>query len=533
MNLRRSVQLLFLSLFFLLFFTARYPILGILPHDLFLRADPLAALVVLLIAQGALGTFLLATIVVASALLMGRVFCGYVCPLGTVQDGINRLGASGRDPTVPDQKWRGLKYGILVLSVISGLLGLSLLAWVDPLVLMTRSTAVLLDPWILALGNLGLEAVQPLAERMNWVGLANAVWPAPVYRLVGFSVILVCLIVGSSLLRSRLWCRYGCPLGALLGILGHWAPLRRWVTDECTACGACASACPMGAIGADGQIVRQSECLRCERCASVCPVGAIRFLPKLEKPHDNPAPDLSLSRRGLLIAAAVGVTLSLTARVDARRRGPGDRLIRPPGALPEEPFLDQCLRCGLCMGACMTHTIQPSLWEGGWEGGWTPRLDLRLAPCEQHCNLCGQVCPTGAIRPLPQTERIHAKIGTAMIKRERCLVWEQDKVCLVCDEICPYDAIEFREVDGLRRPFVTETRCNGCGQCEYKCPVEGESAIVVVRMGEMRLAKGSYRLEAQRRGYLFTGARQEAPEVLFPSKDQKLPPGFLLDRDSQ
>jgi ferredoxin len=156
-------------------------------------------------------------------------------------------------------------------------------------------------------------------------------------------------------------------------------------------------------------------------------------------------------------------------------------------------------------------------------------LDLRLAPCEQQCNVCGQVCPTGAIRPLPLDERIHAKIGTAILRRERCLVWEQDKTCLVCDEICPYDAIEFREAEGMRRPFVTENRCNGCGQCEYVCPVEGDSAIVVVRMGEMRLPTGSYRLEATRKGYVFEGAREQDYEIIQPFEEEQVPPGFSLD----
>jgi ferredoxin len=86
-------------------------------------------------------------------------------------------------------------------------------------------------------------------------------------------------------------------------------------------------------------------------------------------------------------------------------------------------------------------------------------------------------------------------------------VWDQDKKCVVCDEICPYDAIEFVEVDRLWRPIVAENRCTGCGKCEHKCPVQGQSAIIVVRKDEMRLSTGSYRLEAQRLEYDFSGVR--------------------------
>ena len=150
------------------------------------------------------------------------------------------------------------------------------------------------------------------------------------------------------------------------------------------------------------------------------------------------------------------------------------------------------------MKVCITNTLQPCLLESGLEGLFTPRLDLRFAACEQTCNLCGKVCPTHAIRNLSLDEKKHAKIGTAVILKEKCLVWAQDRVCLICDEQCPYNAIVFKTVEGFRRPFVQENKCNGCGFCEYKCPVEGEAAIVVKPLGELRLKEGSYQEEAKK-----------------------------------
>jgi formate hydrogenlyase subunit 6/NADH:ubiquinone oxidoreductase subunit I len=108
------------------------------------------------------------------------------------------------------------------------------------------------------------------------------------------------------------------------------------------------------------------------------------------------------------------------------------------------------------------------------------------------------VCPTQAIRSLSLEEKTHAKIGTAVLKKESCLVWAQDKLCLICDEICPYNAIVFRTVEGYRRPFVVASHCNGCGYCEDRCPVQGEAAIVVTPNGEIRLKDGSYVTEATR-----------------------------------
>lgn len=532
MRLRRSVQGLFLVLFFSLFFLATSSVSRILPPDLFLRADPLAALLVFLMTWTGMTVFLPALLVAAATLLTGRAFCGYVCPLGTILDIGAHLAKSPRLEPAWLARSPGLPRGTLALLLVSGILGLSLIAWVDPLVLLSRTTAVLFQPWLLQGGAVAVELVRPLASRAEWFWLSEAEMHPPHYWLTGLSAAWLGGLVALSLWRRRLWCRAFCPVGAFLGILGCRAPLRRQVSASCTACGACQRICPMGAIGEDPKTTCKARCILCARCQKACPVEAIFFLPhaRTEAPITlhRVGGGQGLSRRGLLAAGTAGFVTALTVRADAGRIGPRDRLIRPPGAISEASFLRRCLRCGLCMSVCMSHTIQPSLWQGGLDGIWTPRLDLRLAPCEKHCNRCGQVCPTGAIRALSLEERTHAKIGTAVLLRERCLVWKQDRTCLVCDEICPYDAIEFREVEGRRRPFVTESRCNGCGYCEHKCPVQGESAIVVVRMGEIRLEAGSYVEEARRRGFVFEGSREDNPPVSYPPEEGgELPPGLL------
>jgi formate hydrogenlyase subunit 6/NADH:ubiquinone oxidoreductase subunit I len=125
-------------------------------------------------------------------------------------------------------------------------------------------------------------------------------------------------------------------------------------------------------------------------------------------------------------------------------------------------------------------------------------MEPRLAPCDQNCNVCGKVCPTQAIRSVSLEEKTNAKVGTAILRKEMCLVWAENKLCLICDEICPFNAIVFRPVEGYRRPFVIASKCNGCGFCEQRCPVRGESAIVVVPNGEIRLKEGSYIKEAKK-----------------------------------
>lgn len=530
MTLRPLVQGFFFALLVGLFAIATTSLARLIPSDLFLRADPLVAAVVLLSGSTGAGVFLPSLFIVLSAIAGGRMFCGWVCPLGAVLD----LGARWSKDHREAPQWllgaNGIPVVILACVLVSAFLGFSLLGWLDPLVLLSRTLALIGEPWVLETASYLANILRPLAQRLEWDWLSELQVQPPRYYLVGLSLAWIGALFGLSVWRPRLWCRTFCPLGGLLGLLATRSLLRRRVRDGCTTCGMCQMACPMGAIGDDPLSTSSMRCILCKRCQEVCPAQVISFRGSgVSSKGSTGGSPRGLGRRTFLLGAATGLVGGLTVRIDAGRASPRDRLIRPPGALPEELFLDRCLRCGLCMRVCMSHTIQPSFLQGGLNGIWTPRLDLRIAPCEKHCNRCGHVCPTGAIRPLSQEERIYAKIGTAVILRERCLVWEQDRICLVCDEICPYDAIEFREVEGMRRPFVTENRCNGCGYCEHKCPVQGESAIIVVRMGELRLQRGSYKEEARARGLVFEEMRNHDKWPKPPHGDSGIPPSFLRD----
>jgi ferredoxin len=254
-----------------------------------------------------------------------------------------------------------------------------------------------------------------------------------------------------------------------------------------------------------GEGTRYAECLQCRTCVEVCPHDAIRFPIANQTIPGGEYARFNLTRRGFLSSLAGGLGAGFLVRATpATALQEKRQLIRPPGALPEPDFIRTCVRCGECMKSCVTNTLQPCVSDAGLEGLWTPKMALRFAACEQNCNVCGKVCPTQAIRSLPLDEKSHAKVGTAILKKESCLVWAQDRLCLICDEICPYNAIVFRTIDGYRRPIVIPSHCNGCGFCETRCPVQGESAIVVVPHGEIRLKTGSYVTEAKRLQLDFT-----------------------------
>jgi MauM/NapG family ferredoxin protein len=382
----------------------------------------------------------------------------------------------------------------------------------DPIGLLTRSFAVVFYPlgiWV-ANGLVGL--FRPVAEQRGWYDLAYHAYLQPGFKAAIGNLVLLAVVLGLSLLTRRFWCRSVCPLGALLGILARVAPSRRRVTSACTMCGQCQETCPVQAIGEDPFRTRQSACIQCKSCQAVCPVDAISFSLRPQPDSRYQGLPEGFSRRNFFLGMGVGSMAIVLARLDPRVTKRNDRWIRPPGALPEDDFLATCIRCGACLRICVTHTLQASGMEDGLISWGTPIHNMRVAGCEQQCNLCGKICPTGAIRNLPLIERQHAKTGTAVLIREKCVAWDKNRLCLLCDEACPYNAIVFRPVDGHKRPFVDESRCNGCGMCEAVCPIAGEAAILVIPSGEIRLRDGSYK-EVLNRERIFLEPKKDLLEL--------------------
>lgn len=497
--MRTFLQALSLLLFSILFVFATYGLPDWLPADIYLRLDPLLGLNAIFASRSIISRSLWSLALIAATLLIGRFFCGYVCPMGVAIDFVDRLlfGKKKRVGVKSERELRKVKYLLLIIFLGAGIAGLSLAFLMDPISLLTRFYTFILFPLAITLINLFLDLLRPVFSGLGWVMLSHLHYFQPVFYMTMITLLIFGVILFLNRLVPRFWCRYLCPLGALLSLISPFGLFKRRVNEDCNQCMICRKTCPMGAIPDDPATTRTSECIQCRHCANVCPQAAIAFPSSLSLGGKYSPRDLS--RRGFLYSLAGGFSLGfLTVQTPFTSLQGKSLLVRPPGAIPETEFLRTCIRCGECMKSCLTNTLQPCLWESGFSGLWTPKMDLRFAPCEQNCNVCGKVCPTQAIRSLPLEEKAHAKVGTAVLRKEMCLVWAQDKPCLICDEICPYNAIVFRPVEGFRRPVVIASKCNGCGFCEQRCPVRGESAIVVVPNGEIRLREGSYIREAKR-----------------------------------
>ena len=303
------------------------------------------------------------------------------------------------------------------------------------------------------------------------------------------SLLILLTVFFLERLGRRFWCRNLCPLGALLAILSRVSLLRGGHQEAaCTQCGLCTKVCRLGAVDEERRIA-PGDCNLCLDCLDRCPEGIIGFA---FGKSALPQPGLGISRRAFTGMLASGLVLPAYSQIGAQTRLVIPELIRPPGSLEEKHFLDRCVRCGECLKVCPLNALHSTGLEAGWGGIFTPRLIPRIGYCEFNCTLCGQVCPTGAIRRLDLSAKQKTVIGLAYFDRNRCLPYAKGFPCIVCEEHCPTPdkAIKFREVEGIdqnlrpvrmKQPYVVDRLCIGCGICENKCPLEGQAAVLVTR----------------------------------------------------
>ncbi|MBU0676213.1 MAG: 4Fe-4S binding protein [Proteobacteria bacterium] len=499
---RRLSQLFCLGLFFLLFIKTDYAGHDELTYavNILFRLDPLLALCASVAAGIFIALMLPALVTLLLTLILGRFFCGWVCPMGTLLDGSHTLippVTSGRD-----RKYRTLKYYLLGFLLIGTWFGLPVAGYVDPFSILVRSLALAIDP---ALNTLATTFfTHTYQEAPAWINtitepaysfLKATILPfnQKYYELSILSLSILLTVFLLERLERRFFCRNLCPVGALFAVVSRFSLLRGKTGATCGKCRNCREVCRMGAIDEERNI-SSLDCNLCLDCIDQCPGNRISFR---FTSQSHPRPSFDLSRRIFIGSLAAGGLLPffLKSRVLAQR--PNPLLIRPPGALPEEDFTGRCVRCGECMKVCIGNGLQPAFLTAGIEGMFSPLLRPRSGYCEYNCTLCGQVCPTGAIQRLTLQKKQKIKIGNAQFDHNRCLPYAKGIPCIVCEEHCPTPdkAIKFKEVVvennrnekiTVKQPYLVDELCVGCGICENKCPLPGASAVQITSGGESR-----------------------------------------------
>ncbi|MBK5276088.1 MAG: 4Fe-4S binding protein [Desulfuromonadales bacterium] len=485
----RISQLIFLALFLILFVRTEYRGRDEINAavNAFFRVDPLVLFSYLLAAKSWTWLLLPAVLMTLSTLALGRFFCGWICPLGTILD----LLTSRIRKTAPIRALKGnTKYWLLLPLLSASLFNLNLSGLLDPIAILLRALTFLLHPlmgltaregWV-ALYRLIGERRDALAPAYNLIRNTLLPFRDTIYPLALLSAVILLAVIASERFETRNWCRNLCPLGTLLGWLGRFSIFKRLPTGLCADCGACRELCP---TSFDQGRLDKGECVLCMECLNGCPQGRVSFRPTLTWKEAGP---LLPERRVLLGGMAAGVLLAIPARFRAPEQV--SRLLRPPGVRSEDEFLKRCVRCGECMKVCLKSALYPAAWQAGIEGFYTPLLIPRLGYCEYNCTLCGQVCPTGAIPVLAVETKRREVIGKAVFDKNYCLPFARKIDCIVCEEHCPIPekAIRSREttvigLDGVsktvKEPYLVEEICNGCGICENVCPLETKAGIEV------------------------------------------------------
>ncbi|MCJ8501896.1 4Fe-4S binding protein [Desulfatitalea alkaliphila] len=501
---RRITQLFFFALFlwFCIVTTLgeRWWQLRGWPVNWLLELNPLTGLGVLLATRTVYAGLLWGVVTIALTLVLGRFFCGWVCPFGALQQAVGYLGKRGlnrarkiaRNRPHPAQR---IKYWLLLFMLAAAAAGM--LRWVLesarhggwwfwallvalPAVLallaalrvvrLRRDAAWaaggalalgLLLEWLLPRGGWLVPSLQtglldPIAlvhRSVNLVLLPLADGPLkvtaalprvyPGAALIGMFFLLFTLL---SLRVPRFYCRFICPLGALFGLLARWSVWRIGKGQTpCTDCRRCEADCEGACTPTEALIT--SECVLCLNCLDACRHGIMGYRLQTSAAGEQLLPDLQ--RRQVVTAIATGLVAAPLLRLDGMAGADWNpAVIRPPGALDEAAFLARCIKCGQCMRVCPTNVVHPATLQSGLEGLWTPMLNFRVGTsgCQFNCVACSRVCPTAALRPISVAERMGTgayaeegplRIGMAFVDHGRCLPWAMDTPCIVCQENCP------------------------------------------------------------------------------------------------
>jgi polyferredoxin len=210
--------------------------------------------------QTILPMILILVVFLVSVLILGRMLCGYACPLGAIQELLSKLYFKN---SLKAQK--KVKFTIklpktaarIIRLVFTGVFIVSAIVWGGAFV-----------------------------QKMNvFTGFHIFTRPEPVIAIIPL-VFLVFILV-ASVFVYRPWCRLFCPFGALAGEVGNFSKMQIVRTDTCTNCGICEKICPTQVAGRDD---KKGECYLCGRCIDSCPThsliytkGELKGEPKGEK----------------------------------------------------------------------------------------------------------------------------------------------------------------------------------------------------------------------------------------------------------
>jgi ferredoxin-type protein NapG len=179
-----------------------------------------------------------------------------------------------------------------------------------------------------------------------------------------------------------------------------------------------------------------------------------------------------------------------TAKQNKPPSGPAPNLravpgiwLRPPGALPDQKFLDTCTRGGECVKVCPVQCIK--IDPNGAKGNGAPYIEIDEAACVLCTGLlCMHACPSGALTPIPIQD---IDMGTAAWHEPSCLRTNGEE-CTICIDHCPIGEVAIQLQAG--KVQVIESGCTGCGVCQHDCPTTPKSITITPRSAAGPVSRG-------------------------------------------
>lgn len=430
-------------------------------------------------------------------LLLGRVYCSVICPLGVFQDVISWFSGKvkkNRFRYSPALSW--LRYGALAVFVVALAAGaVSFAALLAPYSSYGRLVSTFLSP----LYQWGNNLLAMWAERVDSYAFYSVdVWMKGLSTfVVAMGTVVVLFVLAWR--GGRTYCNTVCPVGTVLGFLSRYAYFKPVIdTDKCNGCGLCARNCKSSCIDAKAHHIDYSRCVACMDCLDNCRRHAIKYVPgsmlpkkQASKAQHSDAEKVDTARRSFLTVSALAAGAAVNAqekKVDGGLAPLIDRKIPrravpvlPAGASSLRHFAQHCTACQLCVSVCPNQVLRPS---GDWKRLMQPEMSYERGYCRPECVKCAEVCPTDAIRLVDLAEKSAVQIGHAVWISQNCIVNTDEVSCGNCARHCPAGAIQMVPKDAadknsLTIPVVNTERCIGCGACENLCPARPLSAIYV------------------------------------------------------
>lgn len=438
---------------------------------------------------------------VVLTLLLGRVYCSVICPLGVFQDVISWISGRRKKKKYrfsysSEKRW--LRYGVLGLFLVALLAGIgSFVALLAPYSSYGRIAQNLFAP-VYRWGN---NLLAYWAERVDsYAFYTTDVWLKSVPTFV-VAVLTVVVLVILAWKNGRTYCNTICPVGTILGFLSRFSLFRPVIdADKCRNCGLCTRKCKAACVDYKNHRIDYSRCVACMDCIDVCKHGAVNYESRLKKKSTVQVQtketlaggNVNQARRTFFTATAL-LTTSAVLRAQEKKVDGGLAAIEdkkiparktpivPPGALSGRNFAQHCTACQLCVSVCPNNVLRPST---DLTKLMQPEMSYERGYCRPECTKCSDVCPAGAIRPLTVADKSAVQIGHAVWVKENCIPLTDGVACGNCARHCPSGAIQMvpsekDNPESLRIPVVNVERCIGCGACENLCPSRPFSAIYV------------------------------------------------------